>query len=526
MIFRSSHLVYVRRIAARVSVLNKIRASQKQCTDFHKTPYDGVKRCRERKINIKAFERINVDVFTQNKRPCLQHSHTQFLSSLGIVEQVVTKPMRSSHGGGHGGRAVSLPVSPPRRYGFNPRPGHSDSRMWESCRMMPLDGWFFRGSPVPQRLSYLANHISPQQIFSSLVALGICLQVGLARASSKSNATTPNVSLCRPARVSWSLHGRRGVLSTRAEVRMLTGAKFPPSETRTLLRSTVYIYVVRLIVFVAKPSIEVECGREVRTALNSGVLRADEGGAKVRMEQRGNAREDGDWRSSRKPSEQWHLSEKRWGRGGVVDRLLSSHLGEPGSISVGVAIGFSHVVILLPDDAAGRQVFLGVLPSPPPPRFPALIHTHLTSLSLALKTSIDVKTARQLNAINIKGKKNTKKLHGSPITIPRFQDSDMQNNSTEAISLENFDQRWCTFTDLMQPMVYPVYLIAGNEPWTTLETTLKDVKQLVHKRYVPVQMIVYRMYETKSIKRIFQAAEFGYVPCRTFLDPYPMWCHL
>ncbi|KAJ8881872.1 hypothetical protein PR048_018358 [Dryococelus australis] len=37
------------------------RASQKQSSDTHKTPYDRVKRCRERKINIKASERVNVD---------------------------------------------------------------------------------------------------------------------------------------------------------------------------------------------------------------------------------------------------------------------------------------------------------------------------------------------------------------------------------------------------------------------------------------------------------------------------------
>ncbi|KAJ8882040.1 hypothetical protein PR048_018528 [Dryococelus australis] len=45
-------------------------ASQKQSSDTHKTPYVIVKRCRERKINIKASERVNVDVFTQYKRPC------------------------------------------------------------------------------------------------------------------------------------------------------------------------------------------------------------------------------------------------------------------------------------------------------------------------------------------------------------------------------------------------------------------------------------------------------------------------
>ncbi|KAJ8898002.1 hypothetical protein PR048_003362 [Dryococelus australis] len=37
------------------------RASQKQSSNTHKTPFDRVKRCRERKINIKASERANVD---------------------------------------------------------------------------------------------------------------------------------------------------------------------------------------------------------------------------------------------------------------------------------------------------------------------------------------------------------------------------------------------------------------------------------------------------------------------------------
>ncbi|KAJ8878744.1 hypothetical protein PR048_019330 [Dryococelus australis] len=35
------------------------RDSQKQSSDTHKTPYDRLKRCRERKINIKASERVN-----------------------------------------------------------------------------------------------------------------------------------------------------------------------------------------------------------------------------------------------------------------------------------------------------------------------------------------------------------------------------------------------------------------------------------------------------------------------------------
>ncbi|KAJ8878657.1 hypothetical protein PR048_019240 [Dryococelus australis] len=48
--------------AIRRSLKNRIwfeRASQKQSSDTHKTPYDRVKRCRERKIIIKASERVN-----------------------------------------------------------------------------------------------------------------------------------------------------------------------------------------------------------------------------------------------------------------------------------------------------------------------------------------------------------------------------------------------------------------------------------------------------------------------------------
>ncbi|KAJ8894523.1 hypothetical protein PR048_007180 [Dryococelus australis] len=57
------------------------RASQKRSSDTHKTPYDRVKRCRECKINTKASERVNVDVFTQNKRPRPQHSHAPFFNA-------------------------------------------------------------------------------------------------------------------------------------------------------------------------------------------------------------------------------------------------------------------------------------------------------------------------------------------------------------------------------------------------------------------------------------------------------------
>ncbi|KAJ8882789.1 hypothetical protein PR048_014603 [Dryococelus australis] len=74
------------------------------------------------------------------------------------------------------------------------------------------------------------------------------------------------------------------------------------------------------------------------------------------------------------------------GRGGVVGRLLTSHQGKLGSIPGGVASGFSQVGIV-PDDAAGRRVFLGIF-SFPNTCVPELLHTHLTPPSSALNTSM------------------------------------------------------------------------------------------------------------------------------------------
>ncbi|KAJ8874245.1 hypothetical protein PR048_025088 [Dryococelus australis] len=62
-------------------------------------------------------------------------------------------------------------------------------------------------------------------------------------------------------------------------------------------------------------------------------------------------------------SEKFHRA--RQGRGGLVVRLIVSHVGEPGSIHDGVAPGFSCVGIL-PNNAANRRVFSGIS------RFPAL----------------------------------------------------------------------------------------------------------------------------------------------------------
>ncbi|KAJ8885930.1 hypothetical protein PR048_012136 [Dryococelus australis] len=73
-------------------------------------------------------------------------------------------------------------------------------------------------------------------------------------------------------------------------------------------------------------------------------------------------------------------------RGGIVVRLLASHLGKPGSIPYGVAPRLSHMGIVS-DDAAGGRVFLGDL-SFPPSFHPGQFHTHLDLPSSAVKSPL------------------------------------------------------------------------------------------------------------------------------------------
>ncbi|KAJ8890863.1 hypothetical protein PR048_010372 [Dryococelus australis] len=82
-----------------------------------------------------------------------------------------------------------------------------------------------------------------------------------------------------------------------------------------------------------------------------------------------------------------HEHQLYWGEGGggVVVRLLASHLGEAGSIRGGVAPGFSHVGIV-PDYFAGRWVFSGISCSPRPFVLALLRVPHLASPSPAFKT--------------------------------------------------------------------------------------------------------------------------------------------
>ncbi|KAJ8876137.1 hypothetical protein PR048_024046 [Dryococelus australis] len=111
------------------------RASQKQSSDTHKTPYDRVKRCRERKKYIKASERVNVDVFVQKNTavsPTQPHP---------IFGRLVRSPPNKVRPGSFPGR-----VTP-------------DFRKLESCRTMPLVGGFSRGSPVFPALSFRRRSI-------------------------------------------------------------------------------------------------------------------------------------------------------------------------------------------------------------------------------------------------------------------------------------------------------------------------------------------------------------------------------
>ncbi|KAJ8867406.1 hypothetical protein PR048_031207 [Dryococelus australis] len=73
-----------------------------------------------------------------------------------------------------------------------------------------------------------------------------------------------------------------------------------------------------------------------------------------------------------------------WGRGGLGVRLLASRQDEPGSMPCRVALGVSHMGIVL-DEATDRRVFLGISLSPRPCIL-TLLHTHFVSPSWALKT--------------------------------------------------------------------------------------------------------------------------------------------
>ncbi|KAJ8866737.1 hypothetical protein PR048_032598 [Dryococelus australis] len=103
-------------------------------------------------------------------------------------------------------------------------------------------------------------------------------------------------------------------------------------------------------------------------------------------------------------------------QGGGVIGLLTSHEGEQGLIPNRAAPGFSDVRIML-DDTTGWWVFSGISHSHHP-CIPALLHTHLASLTSALKTSM-------LRAAQISSLTHEQQLHSqAPPTLNRDQEID------------------------------------------------------------------------------------------------------
>ncbi|KAJ8866215.1 hypothetical protein PR048_032058 [Dryococelus australis] len=84
------------------------------------------------------------------------------------------------------------------------------------------------------------------------------------------------------------------------------------------------------------------------------------------------------------------------GHGGSAVRLLASRYGEPDLIPGRGQSGFTQVGIV-PDDAAGRRVFLGISRFPCP-CIPALLLTHFVSPSSTLKTLL-LRAAQMLSPI-------------------------------------------------------------------------------------------------------------------------------
>ncbi|KAJ8872743.1 hypothetical protein PR048_026358 [Dryococelus australis] len=76
----------------------------------------------------------------------------------------------------------------------------------------------------------------------------------------------------------------------------------------------------------------------------------------------------------------------------------------------------------------------------------------------------------------LNGTKHLDKPHTYRFLVPLLGSGLVTSRAMRQTSSQHFDEKWRALMDLMQPMVFPVCLIAGNEPWTTSETSLKDVK--------------------------------------------------
>ncbi|KAJ8871061.1 hypothetical protein PR048_027365 [Dryococelus australis] len=100
------------------------RASLKQSSDTHKTPYDRVKRCREHKINIRVSERVNVDPgICAVSMITLPHIHSTRNNALRNTT-IILAARKLWRGGCSGGREPRRLISTPAMYidsGWVPR---------------------------------------------------------------------------------------------------------------------------------------------------------------------------------------------------------------------------------------------------------------------------------------------------------------------------------------------------------------------------------------------------------------------
>ncbi|KAJ8866673.1 hypothetical protein PR048_032534 [Dryococelus australis] len=304
---------------------NRIRleiASQKQSSDTHKTPYDQVKRCRERNMNIKASERVNGSaclhrfspLFADNSGSCKGDTDTRY-------KRAIDSTLRALYW-----RAVFSEVKMEQR--LNERTGTGYPREDPPTR-----------GHLPARFGrYPQENIRelPQRESKSVERL---CEIGV---SSENNG---------------ALH-KFSVISSMEEFSTSFRDHQPKGDddsSRPCLR--VFLLVVSNLV--ALPS---AFPRVLQLFRSPTVLRSSYGVAQsTHTESITSSSDSGLLENS---PLLYHLI--RTVMGPRWCRSLASHLCDPDSIPGDVAPGFLHVGIV-PDDAAGRRGFsLGDIPSPSP----------------------------------------------------------------------------------------------------------------------------------------------------------------
>ncbi|KAJ8896808.1 hypothetical protein PR048_002154 [Dryococelus australis] len=248
-------------------------------------------------------------------------------------------------------------------------------RMWESCRTMPLIGWFSRGSPIFPSLHSGADPYPPASPSEALEtpmfrAAHTCppLQISLLDSVShtKRYLLGPHTIL-----ISFQ-YGVRNIIYNVDDL-----ATFVAMFTERFKSRGYGLYTVSCALLITPLRVKVED------------LRADDSEA---PECKGGGKK----RSLRKPADQWHRPARFTNakiqerprresnsicsglfirnvnvlnyigcRGDIVDRQLATHQGETGSIPCGVAPGFLHVGIVA-DDAVSWLFFSAISVSPAP----------------------------------------------------------------------------------------------------------------------------------------------------------------